>query len=161
MDSKADFDTEQTQWNKKFSVGISLIDDDDHQQLLALLSRCGKLTRTRSSRESMDDIISELLQYTQTHFRREEALMAACIYPELKNHKQAHQAMTQAVEAMHHRLGEGNISHTEMIVFLTKWLVEHIRESDMAMANHCLSQPEKLERVCAELNLAADKQRTD
>jgi hemerythrin len=53
---------------------------------------------------------------------------------------------------MYSRLKENSITRTQMIRFLTQWLVDHISEGDTEMASYCLSQPEALEKICAELN---------
>ena len=133
-------------WSKKYKVGIGII-DEDHKQLIYLLDQCRKVADKQSSEILMNKVINDLILYTQTHFKREEALMAACEYPNFEKHHKIHQAIIKQVENMHEQLVQGTVSRTKLIIFLTEWLVSHIGIKDMEMAKFCLAKPECIEKV--------------
>jgi len=133
-------------WNEKFKVGIDLI-DDDHKQLISLLDQSRKITAKQSSNVMMNKVLNELVSYTKIHFKREEALMQACEYPDAERHIKIHEALIEQIENMHKQLVQGQLSRTKLIIFLTEWLVGHIGSKDKQMALFCLDKPECIKRV--------------
>lgn len=63
-------------WNKSFLVGISMV-DDQHQKLVDLINDVGEVTLTNEQPdcEKLKTACNVMLDYTQVHFRDEEAMM--------------------------------------------------------------------------------------
>jgi len=137
-------------WSEKFSVGIPLI-DEDHKHLVHLLDQCRAVVKKQASTAMMNEVISELIKYTKVHFKREEALMAACDYPELESHQKNHEAIINKVEKMNQEHKQGKLSRGKLIIFLTEWLLGHIGTKDIEMAKTCLNKPECIDTVSKKL----------
>ena len=127
------------------SVGIDGL-DKDHEVLLALLNH-SRLAAANGDDEQGAVIVDQLLNYTQTHFRREEEVMAVCNYPGLANHRKVHRLLARQVDAMQPRLNRGELRIDELATFLRDWLVEHIHGMDMAFESHCEGKDDLTEQA--------------
>ncbi|MBY0431849.1 MAG: bacteriohemerythrin, partial [Rhodospirillales bacterium] len=79
-------------------------------------------------------VLSALVEYTHTHFRNEEAMMAENGYPFSAEHHAAHEDLRGQVEDIRKRFEAGDTSRlgNEMLAFLHDWLYFHILEEDMS-----------------------------
>ena len=82
--------------------------------------------------EVISNVLSEMIQYTASHFNDEEAYMEQIAYPELKMHQEEHKRFK--LKASHFCLdtmkNETSVPE-EILQFLSKWLINHILHSDM------------------------------
>lgn len=119
-------------WSDKFSVGNEVI-DRDHMVLVDLIDQLHEASVGGKADAVVGTVLSALVDYTRTHFDREEKMMADAGYPDLANHKQVHQKLRRQVEEVYdrHLAGEdeGKIS-VDMLAFLHDWLYFHILETD-------------------------------
>gem|GEM_PF-1532668 len=115
-------------WDDSFSVGQDRI-DKDHQKLIQLLN---KTTHKSLPKAEINDIILDLIRYTQYHFAREEALMESINYPALTEHREQHRLFILKVEKMAGKWFNQQTAETlaELRRLLSKWLIEHICKSD-------------------------------
>jgi len=82
--------------------------------------------------ESQQEIFNKLAQYIEVHFHEEEALLADIDYPNIKDHIDKHQALTNKFEAIKQRLNENNHGdHHKIAMFLYNWLSKHILQEDI------------------------------
>ena len=139
--------SEPVKWNQTFGVGINFI-DEDHKRLIGLLEKCNRV----GDPQLLDKILAELIDYTQTHFEREELLMATCTYPGFEAHQQEHLSLIEQVLKLQQQLALGQLPRSKLIVFLTQWLVHHIGTSDRAMAQHCLQQSDRVDDIAVQLS---------
>lgn len=112
-----------------FSVGVQEI-DDEHQVLFDCLDAIIISLNTTFCRSQSFEALEKLTEYSRTHFRVEECLMRVVGYPELEAHKRQHAFFVQKLDALRSKILTDDIS-TEMVSFLTEWLLEHINLSDM------------------------------
>ncbi len=143
-------------WSKMLSVGIDVI-DEDHKVLLALLNRARYTCRGGEIAEC-NIVLKSLKKYVETHFIREEALMAICKYPGLENHRQVHQLLIKQVQNMQRDLNDGKLSAYELAAFLSSWLIEHIQGMDRAFAPYCQCSADTIARVVSQAAPAPDSQ---
>lgn len=137
------------EWNDDLSVGIEQI-DADHKVLVALLN---KMSDHGLGHKEVDEVLGELLSYTLYHFKREETVMAACGFPNLARHQQAHQkladkAVKLAGEWREHQSPEVIL---ELLKFLRAWLVKHIMEEDQTIAAYAQGCEADIARALEEL----------
>ncbi|HEB80138.1 MAG TPA: bacteriohemerythrin [Rhodospirillales bacterium] len=115
-------------WDDALRVGVDVI-DRDHQVLVSLLN---KVTHDTVD-EAVDEVIRKLIDYTHHHFRREEAVMEVCGYPELEEHRGRHQSLVAEVDdlakAWRKDRNPETIQHLRK--FLREWLVDHIMKIDI------------------------------
>ncbi len=133
-----------TMWTEDLAVGIEAI-DDDHRILLELLTRA--YCEQGDASYTLSTLLAELAEYAPGHFRREESIMKACGYPGSADHNQVHQFLLNQLEIKKDRLRKGTISRPEVIVFLTSWLVNHVRDVDKVFGKYCQGQEEVIEKA--------------
>jgi hemerythrin len=119
------------EWNPGFSVGVESL-DADHRMLISLLNQLDEAVRHGEPRETVRRVLDGLLDYSDYHFAREEALMAACAYPDLEAHKRTHRTLRAQVADIRERYVRNpeTIHAREVLIFLKNWLSAHILGRD-------------------------------
>jgi hemerythrin-like metal-binding protein len=127
-------------WNDRLLTGFDEV-DAQHRRLFALLD--GLATRAEEG-VSLDEIrqaIAALVQYAQTHFDDELALMQArrCDLRHVMMHVQEHGSFIRRVSLFDESLaaggGDARQKATELARFLVDWLRHHIQIVDQLMAS--------------------------
>ncbi len=138
------------QWTERLSVGAAAL-DDDHRVLLALLNRANASLVEGDLSASLG-FVNELCDYTNTHFLREEAVMEACAYPGLNNHRQVHELLARKTHKLRDDLHREQLDLAELTEFLSEWWVDHIQCMDAAYSDYCRGRDELVERTLAQLD---------
>ncbi len=117
-------------WKNEYSVGIEAM-DNDHKKLLSLINQLQTAVHYYTGKEFEQKALDELIDYTKTHFAREEQLMADNDFPDLEIHKLQHQ---QFIDKVNHLLKEyqkdSDVTMVDALNFLKNWLVKHINGTD-------------------------------
>ena len=72
-----------------------------------------------------------MIRYTQTHFSTEERYFKKFNYPDRAAHEREHQIFVKKVLEFQDGFESGKVMVTiEIMQFLNKWLVKHIRGTD-------------------------------
>jgi hemerythrin len=118
------------EWSESFSVAVPTF-DAQHKQLFRLVDQLHDAMKSGKTRETMGQILGELVKYTKNHFAAEENAMLAASYPEFAAHKAEHDNFTSKVDhfARDFRQGAAGIT-IELMDFLTDWLKTHILTTD-------------------------------
>jgi hemerythrin len=116
----------QFNWDARYSVNIKRF-DEDHQELFRILNTLHDAMMTGRGQAVMQNVLGELLQYTQGHFSREEAAMRKAGYPKLQAHIEQHRRFVHKVQEVSAKFQGGTLGMTiDMLDFLTDWLKKHI-----------------------------------
>jgi len=119
-------------WTDEYSVNIREI-DNQHRGLFALLNKLFDAKGSNQEREILAGILSELVEYTETHFATEERHMKLYDYPDLASHIKEHEAFIQKVADFQQRFEDGKAGlDISILNFLLSWLKNHIQGSDKA-----------------------------
>ena len=115
----------------KYSTGIQSV-DNDHRRLVEMIDQLYSAMSKGEAKETIQEIVAGLVEYSNVHFKREEDLMLKFGYPELEQHKILHKSFTERVKGYQEKIDSGvlNIS-IDVIVFLRDWLISHIQYVDM------------------------------
>ncbi len=118
------------EWDNKYSVEISLI-DEEHKTLFSLLNKVIVAKEHNDNSEELWEVLSEMTNYALTHFKTEEAYMKELNYPEYQNHKEEHRDFYTEIIAYHDKVikGDSQIAN-EIIEYLKWWFVNHIQVTD-------------------------------
>ena len=120
----------KVEWQPSYSVGVQAM-DDDHKRLLNLLDRFQTAYEFHTGDEFEREALNELVDYTKTHFGREERLMEENGYPDLEAHRHEHREMIAKVDQFLKLYGEkGHAALGEVSEYLKDWLVNHINGTD-------------------------------
>lgn len=123
------------QWNERWAVGVQMI-DDDHKHLVKLINELHDSLAAGKSRDVIGPTLKALVQYTKTHFGREQAEMAKYSYPKMGEHVKAHTDFVSKVVDVQARLKKGSDAVTmEVMLFLRDWLLQHISNVDRSLAD--------------------------
>ncbi|MCW8915544.1 MAG: bacteriohemerythrin [Magnetovibrio sp.] len=119
-------------WTKDMSVGCDAL-DDDHKVLVQALNDFIEAVELDEGVFVTDGIFTVLLDYSNYHFTREEAIMEACGYSDIANHKATHNALKEQLLDARRRymLNPSPGLEDEIREFLMSWLRSHILVSDM------------------------------
>ena len=133
------------QWEPSFSVGITKL-DDDHKKLIQLVNSLCEAWTLGKDALIIESLFDALQVYTDSHFQREEAILAALEYERLPQQQHAHACLVDALQNFRTRYlagGQATKATAEMNAFLRSWLVDHILTEDL-MYRSVLSSQESL-----------------
>lgn len=133
------------QWTEKMSVGVPEL-DADHKELVRVINQLGESSEDADRGGAVRQCLFALLRYAEYHFAREEKVLAACHYPEAREHKLEHRDFVARVNQMHRRYDESpeeaaTVVNSELLAFLRDWLNHHILIEDMAYRAHAERNP--------------------
>ncbi len=119
------------EWHERYSVGNSDL-DADHQSVISIINNLYAAIQAHTGQAEVKGILDRLLDYTQSHFRREEHYMEKVSYPDLAEHKVPHRRMVQKTHELLERYSHNEESiPLETMTFLKDWWVNHIVMMDM------------------------------
>lgn len=117
-------------------TGIEHI-DEQHLSLVKMIQSFDEAISKNKNDEILGQLLDELIDYINYHFKAEEALLAEHNYPSLDEHKKTHQALVEKVISFHTKFKKGIPGlEVEIMFFLMDWIVSHINKSDMDYATH-------------------------
>ena len=118
------------EWKDNYSVDIKSI-DDDHQGLFKLINQLFEAMSHGKAKDILSETLSKLIDYTKTHFRREEMYFSTTNYPDYQEHKLQHELFVEKIVNLKIQFDNGDQQiSVELIKFLSEWLVNHIIISD-------------------------------
>lgn len=119
-------------WDDAMSVGVPVL-DADHQRLIRLLNAYVEALENDEGLMVTDSIFAALGDYVQSHFAREEEILAEAGYADLEAHKQAHRDLEARFAALRDSYVLNPDKRAEKAVedFLIDWLTSHILKTDM------------------------------
>ncbi|NLE90487.1 MAG: bacteriohemerythrin [Dehalococcoidales bacterium] len=123
-------------WDQSLATDIPNI-DHQHQKLVELVNKVGSAMKDSMGNEVLLEVVTELINYTKSHFRYEEQYMESIKYPKLAEHKQVHQMVTQQVSELYEKIKEGKyVSPVQVSNMLKEWISNHILKVDMHYAKY-------------------------
>jgi len=129
-------------WDEGMSVGIDSL-DNDHKQLITILAQLMSAKNDKLEKDGIDSIFEQLEYYCQSHFAKEEALLAKIDYQQLAKHKKSHQTFIKKIPQLKQQWfaddSEQEVVKEQVVLFLQQWLIKHILEEDLdyVPAIHC------------------------
>jgi hemerythrin-like metal-binding protein len=117
-------------WSDMLSVGVKAI-DRQHHALVDILNTLGEVVLGQRGAWDESVALSKLVQYTETHFAYEEALMQKLDYAGREAHIEEHRRLFQQVAELMSRCTDGQPTDPqELVIFLRDWLSAHIMGTD-------------------------------
>jgi len=118
-------------WTSDMSVGVMVL-DEDHKKLVGIINQLHFGISAGHSREILEAVLDQLVDYTKFHFAREEELFARTNYLDAPTHKLEHDHFVRQIMDLQERANKAPVSmlNMELMGFLRHWLVAHIQGSD-------------------------------
>ena len=119
-------------WTQKYATGVDTI-DGDHQTLFMMVNALHDTLDHDDASEQLPGLFRHLMEYVDTHFRREEALMEEHDYPLLDEHRDKHRQLAATLESMvaEFEKAPATFPVDDLMDFLKNWLTTHVLKSDM------------------------------
>lgn len=115
-------------WDNKLDTGIEVI-DNQHKRIVAYVNQL-ETAHQSGNTALVIEVIEQLVDYTQSHFSFEEAMMEEAGYQFLKPHQKVHEIFVRRVSDFTIRAAKGEDVAMELHAMLTKWLLNHIANED-------------------------------
>ena len=117
-------------WEDSYSIGVAAM-DKQHQKLFLKIMDLHEAIKEGKVQGLLNETLTGLVIYTQTHFMDEEALMEANGYPGLEAHRLQHAALIRKVDAIMTKYKSGDLYLSqELKELLSEWLNHHICGED-------------------------------
>ena len=113
--------------------------DIDHKYLVCMINTVELTMRTPKHRDLLPATLEQLVDYTHSHFKREESIMKSMNYPRYNQHKREHQLLIQALSAIQKKIqakGDEDFSDEEcsdLANLFRHWLLDHLIKEDMQL----------------------------
>jgi hemerythrin len=123
------------QWTPALAVGVPMI-DAQHQELFRRAERL-ILALRGGDRAEVAPLVVYLSEYAATHFADEERLMADVGFPELADHRAAHEAFRKEFKELvkdYERKGPTPLVALTLHNWLSDWLRRHVSTVDVRLA---------------------------
>jgi hemerythrin len=128
-------------WTAEYELGVASI-DAQHKHLVDIVNRFDESLQKGKGSRVMNEILNELVGYTQEHFADEEKIMSQAGYEHLKQHQAQHRQLLQKVERFQFEFnGEGRRVTSDVQDFLRYWLSSHILKDDKAFVRSRQQEP--------------------
>lgn len=122
----------------EYYTGIEFI-DQEHARLFELAQETYDLlydSLLQDKTDSIAGLVSELIDYTRTHFSHEEAYQKQIGYEHIAEHAAQHRQFEDSLAEIDLDEISNDLEHQEELVenilnFLIDWLTTHIRKVDM------------------------------
>ncbi len=114
----------------KYTVQVQKF-DLQHQKLVEITNEVFNAKMNNAGKGIILNILTQLNEYTQSHFLEEETLLKENQYPALEIHKNEHFIFITKVNGFIQEFHADNLSlNQEMLEFLKNWLIDHIMQTD-------------------------------
>ena len=116
------------EWQESFNIGIDVI-DHQHRQILDYINRLEEI-RVSGHRSKIQEVLEDLIDYTQSHFSFEENLLMQVNYQYLPSHKGIHDLFVKRLNEYRQRFERDEAVENDLYRLLSKWLINHIQHDD-------------------------------
>ena len=118
------------EWKEEYSVQVKEI-DDQHKIFFGLIFKLFTAMNEKKTKEKLDGILSELIEYADYHFTVEEKYFIEFNYENKDEHITQHQGITKKVTDIRKRYSNNEVDISfELIDFMEDWLIGHVMDSD-------------------------------
>ncbi len=118
-------------WKNEFSVGVKEM-DEQHKKLLGMINRLVAEQHTLTDPNTIAELLTEMTDYAQVHFRAEEYLMAEYGYDHKTQQELQHKAFIDKTVSFYSASDIGpNVLSVALLDYLGTWLIGHILKEDM------------------------------
>jgi len=133
-------------WSQALSVGVSEI-DNDHKMMFQLFNEAYLLSQKDSDSAQLYRLLADLVDYTESHFKREEAIMAASAYPYCENHFAIHKELIKQIKHESFLVKAGQKTSADFVIFLSDWFIEHIEGTDQRISSYIAGHEDNIAKA--------------
>lgn len=129
-----------TTWDNAYSIGHDKI-DQEHEKLFDIANKIYSC----NDKDTLINIVKELIKYTKFHFKNEENFMEAIAYTDLKYHKKLHSLLVASLNKIIQNLRDQTIekSISQLSSLVNNNILQHILLEDKKV-HHAIKSREDL-----------------
>lgn len=123
-------------------TGVDTI-DRQHAALITIVNHLLASAQEGEGKIQLQNIMSFLNSYVETHFTEEEKYMRKYKYPEYESHYRQHQYFKRFVKDLNNKIHvekSDPMLHIKAIKVIKDWLINHVIKVDMLLANFLKNQ---------------------
>lgn len=122
-------------WSSDYQIGHETI-DNEHQHLFFLAQELADAVNLgEDNKYVVMYALNQLLDYTETHFRNEEAFMRRHHFKNYQEHVERHSQLLLKVEELLNEFRNGNpVMTRDILLFIKNWLANHILHDDIQLS---------------------------
>jgi hemerythrin len=120
-----------TVWTNEMGVGVVAL-DDDHKKLIGIINQLHFEMEEGHDKKVLGAVLDQLVDYSKSHFAREESLLFQADYPDAPGHKMEHERFIREITALRERFSNAPPAtlDAELMGFLRNWLDTHVEGAD-------------------------------
>jgi hemerythrin len=122
----------EIKWDDGYVVGVTVI-DDQHKHFIGLINTLYESLGSKNVKK-IPELIKDLSDYAQHHFKTEEDYFDKVHYPDAEVHKAAHRELMAKVNEFSDRRDDPKALGFDLLYFLEKWLLIHFKGADKKFA---------------------------
>lgn len=123
----------QIEWNDSYSVGDKKL-DEQHKRWIKFYNQLDEAIREKSPQEfqkAKEEILKEMIEYVDYHFKYEEEVMRNLHYAEVNKHWRIHKNFRDKIYRLYRDHLDGElVLNREMMDMMKEWIVDHILKED-------------------------------
>ena len=119
-------------WKDHNDLGISII-DEQHRGIISTINSLYYFIQSGLGEEIIRPTMIMLVEYTNVHFKTEEALMLEAGFPSLKEHLILHKSLLEKTKKLALETPK-NKDPERVLSFLKDWWLDHIGTEDKKYA---------------------------
>ncbi len=126
------------QWDKKYALGIPVV-DTQHRQLFRLSNELDAKLQAGIRPEEIDALLTHIGEYAARHFAMEEKYMAESDYPGLAEQQETHQAFAKCFVEVYEEFKKKGLNPEIVNTLrreLTDWVREHVTGLDQRFGTY-------------------------
>ncbi|WP_041640605.1 bacteriohemerythrin [Magnetococcus marinus] len=124
-------DQKMIDWEDALDVGVKVL-NADHLKLMNYINDLHAAMRDGKGKDKLATILAGLIEFTHTHFAREEGLMKKHGYDRYAQQKEEHVNLIAQLGEKKKQFDEGSATVAlDLLAFLQNWLIDHIKGEDM------------------------------
>jgi len=128
------------QWDDKYSVGISII-DEEHKKLIDIINLAIVSKEQNYNSENTKEVLNEMVECKYKQFTIEDTGMLKFNFPEYQLHRnELLNFMDSTIESYKDLAMDDYCLINETLEFLKKWFVNHIQETDKKYINNIVEK---------------------
>ncbi len=118
------------EWDDKYSVEVEEI-DNQHKLMFKTINELIDAIYTTPTKEKLEPIIEQLINYKKYHFATEEKYFIEFNYEKKDDHIAKHRLFTKRLEELQGEAGEDQLTFAfKLVDFLEDWLIDHLMTVD-------------------------------
>jgi diguanylate cyclase (GGDEF)-like protein/hemerythrin-like metal-binding protein/PAS domain S-box-containing protein len=118
-------------------TGVKII-DDQHRQMVQMVNDLNRFIAEGRDDAGLQNLFSELLAFTGTHFATEEMLMAHYGYPGVEEHKRQHVSLLSDLQDIAGQFNQG--AELRLLQSIKDWLLGHIQHADKPLGAYLIAR---------------------